>query len=261
MTPPLDVASVTALRANLWTAGYRPVPIYNPDAPGESPGKRPLGLQWQLHARMDPPFCAVSRAVAHALNTGILTDGQRAIDLDVDDPQKALALRALAADMLGHALIRIRATSPRALLLYRAAEGEPPKLTLTGSSHTKEHGCKIEVLGRGQQFVAFGRHHPSGADLQWFPAAPGDVPLAEVTAVTEEQIHAFLTAAAAVIDAPAPMWVNGHAANGFDRARDSGSPAELRAPNGSNIREQVRQHQIISQKYLARWGLVAGSRG
>jgi hypothetical protein len=32
---------------------------------------------------------------------------------------------------------------------------------------------------------------------------------------------------------------------------------ELRAPNGSNIREQIRQHQIISQKYLARWGLVA----
>lgn len=31
---------------------------------------------------------------------------------------------------------------------------------------------------------------------------------------------------------------------------------ELRAPNGSNIREQIRQHQIISQKYLPRWELV-----
>jgi hypothetical protein len=28
------------------------------------------------------------------------------------------------------------------------------------------------------------------------------------------------------------------------------------APNGSNLRDQTRQHQIISQKYLSKWGLV-----
>jgi hypothetical protein len=44
------------------------------------------------------------------------------------------------------------------------------------------------------------------------------------------------------------------------RTRDKTVTIELRAPNGSNIREQIRQHQIISQKYLARWGLVAGPR-
>jgi hypothetical protein len=41
--------------------------------------------------------------------------------------------------------------------------------------------------------------------------------------------------------------------------RDKTVTLELRAPNGSNIREQIRQHQIISQKYLPRWGLVADS--
>jgi hypothetical protein len=41
------------------------------------------------------------------------------------------------------------------------------------------------------------------------------------------------------------------------RRRDKTVIIELRTPNGSNIREQIRQHQIISQKYLARWGLVA----
>jgi hypothetical protein len=30
---------------------------------------------------------------------------------------------------------------------------------------------------------------------------------------------------------------------------------ELRAPNGSNLRDQTWRHQIISEKYLARWGL------
>lgn len=32
---------------------------------------------------------------------------------------------------------------------------------------------------------------------------------------------------------------------------------QLRTPNGSNLRDQTRQHQVVSQKYLARWGLLA----
>ena len=31
---------------------------------------------------------------------------------------------------------------------------------------------------------------------------------------------------------------------------------DLRAPNSSNLKEQIRHHQLISRKYLARWGLV-----
>jgi hypothetical protein len=31
---------------------------------------------------------------------------------------------------------------------------------------------------------------------------------------------------------------------------------ELRAPNGSNLRDQTRRHQIVSEKYLTRWGLI-----
>jgi hypothetical protein len=31
---------------------------------------------------------------------------------------------------------------------------------------------------------------------------------------------------------------------------------ELRTPNGSNLKDQTRRHQIISEKYLARWGLI-----
>lgn len=31
---------------------------------------------------------------------------------------------------------------------------------------------------------------------------------------------------------------------------------ELRAPNGSNLRDQTWRHQIVSEKYLVRWGLI-----
>ena len=31
---------------------------------------------------------------------------------------------------------------------------------------------------------------------------------------------------------------------------------ELRTPNGSTLKDQTQRHQIISEKYLARWGLI-----
>jgi hypothetical protein len=42
------------------------------------------------------------------------------------------------------------------------------------------------------------------------------------------------------------------------KTRERAVMIELRSPNGSNLREQMRYHQIISEKYLARWGLIAG---
>src|SRR5208282_3355759 len=102
----------------------------------------------------------------HALNTGIWCSGLRAIDIDVDNPTLAKACQSAAVEMLGEAPIRIRSGSPRCTILYRAAEGEPPKRTLPGTLR------KVEVLGRGQQFVAFGRHY-TGSELEWFPDPPG----------------------------------------------------------------------------------------
>jgi hypothetical protein len=38
--------------------------------------------------------------------------------------------------------------------------------------------------------------------------------------------------------------------------RDKRVTIELRAPNGSNLKEHMRRHDIIASKYLTRWGLV-----
>ena len=43
------------------------------------------------------------------------------------------------------------------------------------------------------------------------------------------------------------------------RTRAKTVSIQLRAPNGSNLRDQTRQHQVVSQKYLVRWGLLAAS--
>jgi hypothetical protein len=194
--------AIKAVRELLWHNGFRPMPVYNPDhADRERAGKAPLGKDWEKRARQTPPECiAIGSVVAWATNTGILCDGLRAIDLDIDEQPLVALVSQLAVNMLGATIIRTRANSPRCLLVYRATTGEPVKLTLVGASHTKDNSCKIEVLGRGQQFVAYGGH-PSGAELQWLEGGPTDRALADLPAVSEDQVHAFLNACVPVIEA------------------------------------------------------------
>jgi hypothetical protein len=45
-----------------------------------------------------------------------------------------------------------------------------------------------------------------------------------------------------------------------DGTRGKRITIELRAPNGSNLKEHVKQHELISSKYLARWGLIGAGQ-
>lgn len=173
----------TALRLKLWGGGFYPVPVV-------TGGKHPLMRNWQEAVKQRPP----AATAADTLNTGILAEGLRAIDIDVDDPAQVAVILAAATVTLGATpFIRFRCDSPRRLLLYRAAEGAPPK-----RQHLGAGGAKVEVLGRGQQFVAFGIH-PDGAKLEWErePGAGGS--LADVPAATEGQVAELLSKVAAII--------------------------------------------------------------
>ena len=183
------------MRAKMWDAGFRPVALYNwNDAaiPVRDRGKRPFGNAWEGRALQTPPEAANAAPHARALNTGLLLNGLRAVDVDVDDPNTAARIRALGLAMLGDAPIRTRTGTNRCALLYRAAVGEPVKVKRTGSLGT------IEVLGRGQQLHVHGPH-PSGAALAWHPEAPGWFGLDELPTVTEPEVAAFLNAAAPLL--------------------------------------------------------------
>ncbi len=220
-----DLIAIAALRARAWANGWRPMAVLPWDFPDpEQAGKKPLGKEWQKRARQDPPECTTLPAVAHAPNTGILCDGLRAIDIDVDDPDTADAIQGLAFKMLGATICRGRDNSSKRQIPYRAAQGCPQKRTITGKAHTKQSGWKIEVLGIGQQFVAFGTH-PSGAELKWYPACPASRKLSEIPEITEEQVTAFLAACAPLIGADSPAAEpkpNGKAASHGD-AGDNGT--------------------------------------
>ncbi|MBY0331886.1 MAG: bifunctional DNA primase/polymerase [Acetobacteraceae bacterium] len=221
----LDIQAVHVLRAALWTNGVRPVAVCNADDPGPSPGKRPVGHAWQERARRDPPEAATLAPSADALNTGILCDRLRAVDVDCEHAGIVAAIRDAAERRLGVPLTRTRANSARVLLLYRAAAVSGPmpgKRSLQGV-----HGA-VEVLGKGQQFVAFGVHH-SGAVLEWEPLGPDLVPVHALPAITEDQLTAFLAEDVAPLIGADP----GKAASPVtrERAADAGVPmVELDTP-------------------------------
>ena len=206
-TPPLIPANVHSLRIRLWDdgqSGFRPVELYSYDANHKDAGKAPMGREWPERARQNPPEAVVKLPHPLALNTGILCDGLRVIDIDVDDEDQAKRVQHLALDMFGEAPTRYRDNSPKMALIYRASEGEPGSTSITGKRHkTGVFSQKVEILGHGRQLAAFGIH-PTGAQLLWRPEAPGDVARDGLPAVTEDQIAAFLAAASPIIEATAP---------------------------------------------------------
>jgi hypothetical protein len=204
-TTDADLAAVATTRRLLWNeGGYRPVPLLSHTDPDpKKAGKAPLHKDWTDRARKNPPEAATIPAQRHLANTGILADGLRLIDGDIDDSGVANAVEELCIEHLGAAPTRRRSNSNRFAKLYRAAVGEPSKRSIAAASHTTEHACKIEVLGRGQQFVAYGTH-ATGGTIYWSGPEPLDLPADKLPVVTEDQITAFLEAIAPVIGAPSP---------------------------------------------------------
>src|SRR5271167_1088956 len=187
-----SVQEVASVRARLWDSGFRPVAVYNPVIGEENTGKNPAGDKWQLKARRDTPEAVSSRVWSEALNTGILCDGLRAIDIDIEDAEVVEKIKAAILSRWGETPIRYRDNSPRVLIVYRSSEGEPPKRVLASDAG------KIEVLGLGQQFVAFGVHW-TGAPLRWVGEPPGDVALDQIPTVSEDDVTKLFAFAAPLI--------------------------------------------------------------
>jgi hypothetical protein len=202
------VEEVFDLRRKLYDNGFRPVAVYTAGATNwhgeaiEKAGKRAKGDDWREKALRNPPDAAKEMPFLDALNTGILCDGLRAVDIDVDEPEIVSQIEAFATCYLGAAPRRSRSNSARVLYLYRAATGEPKRVALKREGEG-EKGI-IEILGRGQQFVSAGTH-PSGVDYAWPNGGPADFHRDQLTPVTEDAVYAFLRACAPLLGASLPQ--------------------------------------------------------
>jgi hypothetical protein len=119
---------------------------------------------------------------------GIPTGTMIGVDIDVRDAKLASRLEQLAHEMLGATPAVRFGLPPKRLLVYRAVE------PLSGM---KAH--PIEVLGLGQQFVAFADHPETKRPYEWPQESPADLPAENLPLVDEVMIRAFLDQAQVLV--------------------------------------------------------------
>ena len=148
--------------------------------------KRPAERDW----RRGHSAAQLAHVTDITSNTGILCDGLRVFDLDIDDSEIGAAVKAILVPFLpAGVLVRQRQGSPRIATILRA-EGRPGKLIVAGARG------KVEVLGVGQQVLVHGAH-PSGGCWFFDGPAPWDVPLADLPTISEKIVSEALQAIAA----------------------------------------------------------------
>lgn len=113
------------------------------------------------------------------------------IDIDIiDSPTIALEMEALAKRMLGDTpAVRI-GHAPKRLLVYRAVQ------PFSGFKYPP-----IEVLGVGQQFIAYGIHPDTGKPYDWPVSTLADLSPDDLPGITEAQAREFAKEAYRLIPA------------------------------------------------------------
>lgn len=141
--------------------GYRIIPI-------EPGGKAPAaGKDWQnLHATEAQVRKWGANGLANA-NIGIITENTPAIDIDIYDAEVADRMEQWVLDNIAGSENAPRRVgrAPKRLLLFRADEPFRKQQAEYIDPQGQKH--KLEVLGAGQQFVAYGIHPDTKRPFDW----------------------------------------------------------------------------------------------
>ncbi|GAA5661945.1 hypothetical protein Brsp07_00407 [Brucella sp. NBRC 14130] len=181
--------SPTAIRHAVLANGYKPIPVH---------GKRPQLKGWQQLSPTPASIDAWERGYADHANTGILTGEVVAIDIDAANPDASERLIAELLKIPGAMQAPCRTgRAPKCLFVFRASE--PRKKATTQVYLVNGEKCQVEVLGEGQQFVAYGIHPDTQQPYTWTSGDPTTVPFQDLTEVTPEQVDAYLLAAEAIL--------------------------------------------------------------
>lgn len=210
MTAPHNYAS---LGPKLLAQGFEPIPVFGK-------GQRPDGTSgmvpgWQnvvLHRDQVAYWAANGQG---SLNVGLRTGTLAAVDLDLYDPAVAARVYEAFVARFGEAPCRI-GRAPKRLLVYAAAEPRTKinsAVWLRPNPEEGEKENKVEVLGIGQQFVAYGIHPDTHKPYQWLNGSLEDqelwmlptIDLDAVAAWVREELPALI---------PADWTVKGSATTG-----------------------------------------------
>lgn len=169
----------------LFENGYEPIPI--------KPGQKVPALSRWTSVAIDEAAISAWRTAHASCGIGLRTGRLVGIDIDILDPDLAHQAQALAFERLGETLVRV-GRWPKRLLLYR-----------TPTPFAKMKSGQVEILGLGQQFVAFGIHPGSGAPYSWpLGETPLEVPLTDLPVIDPSAAAAFLAEIGSAEDGSTP---------------------------------------------------------
>jgi RecA-family ATPase len=223
------VDGVGDLRVTLRRHGYPPVPCE---------GKAPHLADWAqacLTAN-EREIRAWGRARPQESNTGIVTGAIVGVDIDVLDEGLADAVQELAGRILGMTPLVRFGRAPKRLLVYRTdspfRKCATAELFLPGApDFSRVHKHHVEVLGQGQQFIAYGIHPDTGQPYRWVEDGPRDIEAAALPVIEDrEQAEAFVAAAERLLRGAGCLTereIKGREADGRQSAGlETGQPAD-----------------------------------
>lgn len=153
-----------SLALPVFRQGYSVIPITPHDAQTDNAGKVPAFKDW---ARMEITETSISgwldRYARYGI--GIRTWQTPAVDIDCLDDEAAAHMRSFVENTVGVAPARV-GRAPKTLLLYRTTE---PFTKVKSHTWLDEWGQEnaVEILGAGQQFVAYGIHPKTVKPYEW----------------------------------------------------------------------------------------------
>jgi len=147
--------------------------------------KRPAIANWS-RIKSTPEFIESWDADA---SIGITTGEVVAIDIDCYDRDVTNAIVMYCDQHIGKGLRRI-GRAPKGLLVFRTEENLKKLVSAKYSDREGNTNC-IEVLGKGQQFVAFGIHPETQEAYRWPKACPQSTHFDDLPTINAEQINAL----------------------------------------------------------------------
>lgn len=182
---------IVDLRVNLIENGYRYVPVK---------GKGPKITGWPNFPQDIADVARKARQHSDHPSTGILTGEVVAVDIDAPNPATAEKLIERLLQIPGASSAPCRTgRAPKCLFVFRTADPRKKRSTPFYIVSGQEH--QIEVLGVGQQFVAFGDHAGTGKPYTWMGGDPLTVPAADLPVIGHDAVDSYLKDAEAILAA------------------------------------------------------------
>ena len=180
---PANISQPLAVRQRLLDSGFEPVVLK---------GKIPVAKAWQSKEITNATLKVDSLNIV-ARNTGIRTGSVVALDLDIYDLEHINEFKI----MLGKSGIKFSTylrigERPKELYVYRLPDGVQLRKMSGKYRIDDERTFGIDLLLKGQQFAAFGKHPATGNDFEWPYDSIIDISPQQLPIITQDQLELIM---------------------------------------------------------------------